>query len=71
VEGYPISSGKLFKPGNDIPRQQTNTILGRYLSQAEINASGVIHGAGSLTYPTLDQWYAAEGAFYLNGFFRR
>ncbi len=68
ISGYSTASGLLFKPSDDISRQQTNSILGRYLSEAEIEATGVIHGVGSLTYASLDQWYAAEGAFYLNGF---
>ena len=68
IGGYPVSGGLEFRPGNNITRQQANSILGRYLSQAEITASGVIHGTGTLTYATLALWYAAQGSFYLNGF---
>ncbi len=68
IGGYPTGSGLEFRPNNNISRQQTNSILGRYLSQAELDATGVIHGTGSLTYASLALWYAAQGGFYLNGF---
>lgn len=68
IGGYPNGATLLFKPGNNITRQQTNSILGRYLSQAELTASGVIHGTVG-NYGSLDLWFAAEGAFYLNAFY--
>ncbi len=68
VTGYPVTGGLEYRPLNNIQRQQANSILGRYLSDAEIAASGVIHGTGGLTYGSLALWYAAQGAFYLNGF---
>jgi hypothetical protein len=68
ISGYPVSGGLEFRPNNNVTRQQTNSILARYLSQAEISSSGVIHGTGTLTYASLALWYAAQGSFYLNGF---
>ena len=54
-----------FKPGDNISRQQTMSILARYLANAELNATGYIHGIGGLTYPSLDAWFAANPTFYL------
>ncbi len=68
VTGYPVAGGLEFRPGNNIARQQANTILGRYLSDTEIATTGVIHGTGGLTYSSLALWYSAQGSFYLNGF---
>ena len=68
IGGYPVSGGLEFRPNHDVTRQQTSSILARYLSQAEISSGGVIHGTGSLTYASLALWYAAQGSFYLNGF---
>ena len=63
VTGYPVTGGLEYRPLNNIQRQQANSILGRFLSDAEIAASGVIHGTGGLTYASLALWYAAQGAF--------
>lgn len=71
VGGISTSSGRYFKPGDFITRQQTNSILARYLSNAEVEASGVIHGVSERTYLTLEEWYLWEGAFYVNGFLDR
>lgn len=68
IAGYPVTEGLQFRPGLNIQRQQANSILGRYLSALELDATGAIHGAGGLTYPSLALWYAAQGAQYLNGF---
>ena len=62
------TSPTAFSPNNNITRQQTNSILGRYLSQAEIEATGVIHGSESDTYGSLGSWYGVWGSFYLDGF---
>jgi hypothetical protein len=56
-----------FRPEQQITRQQGNSMLGRYLSGAEIDTRGGIEGAVR-TYPTLAAWYEAEGTFYLAGF---
>lgn len=68
ITGYPVTGGLEFRPGEDIQRQQTNSILGRHLSGLELAATGVIHGAGGLTYASLALWYAAQGDQYLNKF---
>ncbi len=62
------TTASTFSPNSNISRQQANTILGRYLSQIEIDTLGYIKGDGSLTYPTLSAWYAANGDFYLSGY---
>ncbi len=62
VGGY---EGGLYKPDNPITRQQTNSILGRYLSTVELEVTGVIRGALGIGYPSLQAWYEAEGWFYL------
>ena len=67
IGGYPSGGALYFKPDSKITRQQANSILGRYLSQLEIDITGSIHGDVS-TYGSLDLWYAAEGSFYLNKF---
>lgn len=65
ITGYPVTGGIEFRPGNNITRQQTNSILGRFLSEVELAATGVIRGPSGLTYPTLASWYAVWGEFYL------
>jgi hypothetical protein len=67
IGGYPTGGQLYFKPSTKIQRQHANTILGRYLSQLEIDITGAIHGDVG-NYGSLDGWYAAEGSFYLNGF---
>ncbi len=68
ISGYPNGDGAFsFRPGTEISRQQSNSILGRYLSGVEIESTGLIHGVVR-NYLTLEQWYALEGEFYL-GFF--
>ena len=44
VEGWTLPSGRYFRPGESISRQQANSILGRYLSDAEMDTSGFIQG---------------------------
>jgi hypothetical protein len=68
IGGYATPTGLYFKPGDNITRQQTNTILGRYLSQAELEATGSIHGDGPKTYLSMEEWYLWEGSFYIEGF---
>lgn len=68
INGTLTSTGLLFKPGDNISRQQTNSILARYLADAELHATGFIHGIGGLTYPSLDAWFAANPTFYLGAF---
>jgi hypothetical protein len=67
IGGYPTSSGLYYKPGSTITRQQADSILGRYLSQLEIDVTGAIHGEVT-NYGTLDLWYKAEGNYYLSAF---
>ena len=62
--GYPDGA---FRPDQEITRQQGNSILGRYLSDAEIEVRGGIEG-DVRTYPTLAAWYEWEGAYYLTRF---
>lgn len=73
VKGKTTPAGLLFGPTTDISRQQANSILGRYLSGQEIEATGAITGGpgsqeGPQRYPSLEAWYAAGGAYYLAGF---
>ena len=68
INGYGTGSDKLFRPNNSISRQQTNSILARYLSEVELATSGVIHGKGGKTYGSLQEWYLWEGAFEIGGF---
>lgn len=67
IAGYSTASGLYFRPTYNITRQQAFSILARYLSAVELDVSGVIHGAVN-NYASLQAWYDAEGAFYLNGF---
>lgn len=67
ILGYPVGSQLYFKPTQSIQRQHANSILGRYLSQLELDITGAIHG-DVRNYGSLDEWYAAESQFYLNSF---
>lgn len=60
--------GGLYKPDNPVTRQQTNSILGRYLSSVELEVTGVIRGVNGIGYPSLQAWYDAQGWFYLPAF---
>jgi hypothetical protein len=64
ISGYPDGT---FRPDDDVLRQQTSTILGRWLSQEEIAALGGIQGVSAF-YPTLATWFAAEGEPLLSRF---
>lgn len=64
VGGYSDGS---FRPGQLVSRQQSNTILARYLAGAEFSTSGFIRGEVR-TYPSLASWFEAEGNFYLFGY---
>ncbi len=72
VKGETTPAGLLFGPNAGISRQQANSILGRYLSGQEIEATGAITGGPgnqeSSRYPSLDAWYAAGGDYYLGWF---
>jgi hypothetical protein len=64
VRGYQDGS---FRPERAITRQQANSMLGRHLTQGELNESGSIRGElGS--YASVDRWFAAEGAGLLASF---
>jgi len=56
-----------FRAESVITRQQANSILGRHLSNEELEMSGVISGK-MRRYPNLQAWYEAEGSFYLGAF---
>jgi len=64
ISGYPDGT---YRPNNNIVRQQTNSILGKWLSQEETDAIGGIQGADGF-YDTLAAWYTAEGEDVLAGF---
>ena len=64
ISGY---SDGTFRPSTPISRQQSNSLLGIYLSGAEIRAKGAITGL-SESYPTLASWFAAEGEESLDPF---
>ena len=73
VEGLTTPAGRVFAPGADISRQQANSILGRYLSEQELEVTGVIAGwtggeSGGATYPSLEAWYAPMGFDLLTRF---
>jgi len=56
-----------FRPSTPISRQQADSILGLFLSQKELMATGHLTGTHG-TYSSLSAWYAAEGATILAGF---
>jgi hypothetical protein len=64
IYGYPDGT---FRPGDNIARQQTNSILGLWLSQQEIAQLGGIQGAHGF-YSSLALWFAAEGEAVLSQF---
>ncbi len=69
IEGRTTPTGRFFDPSTTISRQQADSILGRYLSRAELAATGAISGSGGGSgYASLAGWYAAEGAAYLVAF---
>ncbi len=73
VEGVDTPAGKVFSPNTDISRQQTNSVLARYLSRQELEVTGVITGwtggeLGGATYPSLQAWYAQQGFDHLSRF---
>ena len=66
VKGTATPAGLVFGPNTNISRQQANSILGRYLSGQEIEATGAITGVlGGETpgfhYSSLENWYGSEG----------
>jgi|LSQX01.1.fsa_nt_gb hypothetical protein len=56
-----------YKPNSNISRQQSNSILGAYLSKKELSVTGSITGKNG-TYTSLDAWYSAEGTTILAHF---
>lgn len=65
VGGYEVAGGRLeYRPNNDISRQQTTSILARYLSQIEIAEFGGIRGDIGL-YGSVETWASVEAEFYL------
>ena len=73
INGTDTSAGKAFNLDTDVSRQQTNSILGRYLSKNELEATGRITGRtggeeGPGQYSSLDAWYTVEGGWLLPSF---
>ena len=64
ISGY---SDGTFHPTATVTRQQTCSVLGRWLAEREIVSNGGIVGKQG-TYPTLRAWYTAEGPAYLTPF---
>lgn len=64
LRGY---AGGIYLPDNHVLRQESNSILARWLVAQEIADAGHIQGAQA-TYDSLAAWYAAEGAAVLAGF---
>lgn len=56
-----------YRPNSTITRQQSNNILGAYLSSRELSEKGKITGSKG-TYSSLSAWYAAEGPAILATF---
>ncbi|MBN1321445.1 MAG: S-layer homology domain-containing protein [Thermoleophilia bacterium] len=56
-----------YKPNSNISRQQSNSILGSYLSKRELSTTGSITGRNG-TYTSLNAWYATEGTTILAQF---
>ena len=70
VKGETTPAGLVFGPNTDISRQQTNSILGRYLSGQEIEATGAITGilggeTPGFRYSSLENWYGSEGVGFI------
>ena len=53
--------GDIFGPDLQIGREQVATILARYLSSVELDTLGYISGTDGTHYPSLNDWYNAEG----------
>jgi DNA-binding beta-propeller fold protein YncE len=64
ISGYADGT---FRPDENILREQTNSILGLWLSQEEISVLGSLQGAHGY-YASLVDWYAAEGEDVLEDF---
>ncbi len=56
-----------FGPDDPITRQQANSILARFLSEAELRAMAVIWGL-QRSYPNLQAWYQGEAGPWLGVF---
>lgn len=68
IGGYQTGSGLRYRPQSNITRQQAMSILARYLSQLELDTTGVVHGDVIEKYGSLELWYNSEGKFWLNGY---
>jgi len=64
ISGYDDGT---FGPNDTISRQQATSILGLWLSQKEIAATGGIQGKAGV-YDSLAAWFAAEGDGVLGSF---
>ncbi len=56
-----------FRPDTNLTRQQGYSILGKYLSGVELQATGIIKD-GANTYSSLQAWYNGVGSANLNGY---
>jgi hypothetical protein len=59
------TGGGKFSPGSAITRQNVAAILGRWLSETELDALGYIKGTTGTHYAGIEAWYAAEGTAQL------
>ncbi|MBN1321048.1 MAG: S-layer homology domain-containing protein, partial [Thermoleophilia bacterium] len=64
IGGYADGS---FRGPQSISRQQANSMVGLYLSQRELEATGSLQGEKG-GYASLSEWYLSEGAELLAGF---
>jgi len=64
IGGYADGS---FRGQQSVSRQQANSMVGLYLSQRELGATGSIQGEEG-RYASLGEWYLREGAELLAGF---
>ena len=64
ISGFPDNT---FRGSEPVQRQHANSILGRYLSQQELEATGFIQGTQA-RYLSLTDWYLAEGGALMTPF---
>ena len=62
------TGGGKFSPVSAISRQNVAAILGRWLSQAELDSRGYLAGTAGAHHASIEAWFAAEGASQLAGF---
>ncbi len=65
MSGYADGS---FRPGAAVTREQSCSVLGRWLAGQEIAVRGGLAGSTGASYASLRAWYEAEGRPYLREF---